>query len=65
MFMAATFGLKGNMELVVIVETPVSPTIILVPCHCHVKKKRRKEEIYSLFVFEVNYCKVQMMNLKI
>lgn len=49
MFMAATFGLKGNMELVVIVETPVSPTIILVPCHCHVKKKEKKK--YTVYLF--------------
>lgn len=26
---------------------------------------KKKEEIYSLFVIEINYCKVQMMNLKI
>lgn len=48
--MAATFGLKGNMELVVIVETPVSPTIILVPCHCHVKKKEKKKRRNIQFI---------------
>lgn len=51
MFMAATFGLKGNMELVVIVETPVSPTIILVPCHCHVKKKKEEKKKYTVYLF--------------
>lgn len=51
MFMAATFGLKGNMELVVIVETPVSPTIILVPCHCHVKKKEEEKKKYTVYLF--------------
>lgn len=50
MFMAATFGLKGNMELVVIVETPVSPTIIPVPCHCHVKKRKEKKK-YTVYLF--------------